>query len=247
MRVCVLLVSVGAIATPSFAQQMERVWVDVNAGVVSGGDSREDSASFLSPFGTAVLTAAYDSSAGPAFDVGGGYMFLPFLGAGVSFSATADTNPTTVSLSMTDFQVFFPNLHDSLVMDLQRSEGAAHLQVMARFGGDNLDVRVFGGPSWCWVKQDTVYNVFWGFVGAGPAVGIDIVDVRETVEEDSGLGYHVGGDVRYFFGRHVGIGGGVRFVRAEVKLPGSFHPYGGTPVTVTAGGLQTGGGLRLRF
>jgi hypothetical protein len=118
---------------------------------------------------------------------------------------------------------------------------------MARFGRGNLDVRVFGGPSWCWVNQDIVYSLSWTEEHFGAATLVTITDVTKTWEGDSGPGYHVGGDVRYFFGRHVGIGGGVRFVRAEVKLPGSFHPYGGTPVTATAGGLQMGGGLRLRF
>jgi hypothetical protein len=60
------------------------------------------------------------------------------------------------------------------------------------------------------------------------------------------VGYHVGGDVRYFFTTHVGVGGVVRFTAADVELTGTlFKPAGTT--TVKAGGLQAGGGLRLRF
>jgi hypothetical protein len=43
--------------------------------------------------------------------------------------------------------------------------------------------------------------------------------------------------------RYVGIGALVRYSRASVSLPAGF----GTEVTVRAGGLEIGGGVRLRF
>jgi hypothetical protein len=44
--------------------------------------------------------------------------------------------------------------------------------------------------------------------------------------------------------RHAGVGAAVRFSRARTTFA---VPNGGAAVTVNAGGLQVGGGLRLYF
>jgi hypothetical protein len=49
--------------------------------------------------------------------------------------------------------------------------------------------------------------------------------------------------VGYFFSRQVGVGFTVQVAGATVALPST----GGGTTEVKAGGLQAGGGLRLRF
>jgi hypothetical protein len=57
------------------------------------------------------------------------------------------------------------------------------------------------------------------------------------------VGFNAGGDVAFIFSRQVGFGFTAQFAGATVDLPSAF---GGT-TDVKAGGMQAGGGLRLRF
>ena len=59
----------------------------------------------------------------------------------------------------------------------------------------------------------------------------------------SQLGYNAGADVAYYFSDAIGIGFVARFRRASID----FGSADGSTVGVDVGGLQTGGGLRLRF
>jgi hypothetical protein len=58
----------------------------------------------------------------------------------------------------------------------------------------------------------------------------------------SAVGFHAGGRLDFFLSPHVGIGAQARYGSAKVKL--SEAP---NAVEVTAGGLEAGAGLRLRF
>ena len=105
---------------------------------------------------------------------------------------------------------------------------------------DRFDITIMGGPSF--------FNVTRGAL-AGIAIRetsppfMDVT-VQTSTEEISGTawGGHVGADVTYRLTTNVGVGGFVRFTRASVELPLSVDP-----VSVTVAGLQTGGGIRVRF
>jgi hypothetical protein len=60
----------------------------------------------------------------------------------------------------------------------------------------------------------------------------------------SGWGAHFGGDVSWFFTGVVGVGGFARYSTGSVEFT---DPISDKPVTLKTGGLQAGGGLRLRF
>ena len=64
-----------------------------------------------------------------------------------------------------------------------------------------------------------------------------------TTAKQSKVGFNAGGDVAYFFSRQVGVGFTAQFARAKMNLPSAI---GGT-TQVEAGGMQAGGGVRLRF
>ena len=65
----------------------------------------------------------------------------------------------------------------------------------------------------------------------------------ETVT-GSGWGYHVGGDVAYFFSRHVGLGGVLRFNGGSVTVR---EPLSEISVKLKMGGPMFGAGVRFRF
>jgi hypothetical protein len=72
--------------------------------------------------------------------------------------------------------------------------------------------------------------------------------VVEEVEAN-GWGFHGGVDVRYFFTERLGVGGIFRFSRGEVEIPGMFGTADDPPppLDIKVGGVQFGGGLRVRF
>jgi hypothetical protein len=73
---------------------------------------------------------------------------------------------------------------------------------------------------------------------------ISIVGSDARVVEGTGWGFHAGADVGYFFSRYAGVGGTVRFSRGSVEMA---EPLSEKPAKMTTGGMQFGGGLRLRF
>ncbi|MNC87192.1 hypothetical protein D3C83_28970 [compost metagenome] len=100
---------------------------------------------------------------------------------------------------------------------------------------------VFGGPSIFRVKQglvtDFTYTDAYPFDTAAFGGG-------ETVNaSESKVGINAGADVAFFFTPQIGVGGMIQFAGTTLDLPSAA---GGTQ-EVKTGGLQAGGGLRLRF
>jgi hypothetical protein len=73
-------------------------------------------------------------------------------------------------------------------------------------------------------------------------VAITGYDAQEVTR--GGWGFHAGGDVSVFFSRVVGLDGFVRFNKGTIVID---EPMSELLQDVKVGGLQTGGGLRLRF
>jgi hypothetical protein len=244
------LVSSIVFLSPASAQT-ERVWVDVNLGVAT---SQADDETYVYDFQLfsepAALAVAYPKpSRGASFDFGGGYMFTPKLGVGISFVGTAHEDPA--GLGATIPHPFFFNattvVSGATDEELSRSEAAAHLQLMfAPVHTERVRVRVFGGPSVVRYQAEMVQDLQF-LQTATPLSrlnqvtlnGFQFVDVEGT-----GFGFHVGADVSYFFTRVVGIGGFGRFNRGTVEID---EPLSETKQDVTVGGFQFGAGLRLRF
>jgi len=106
---------------------------------------------------------------------------------------------------------------------------------------DNVQVSLFGGPTYFRVAQDMVDGV--NAEEAFPFDQAQYVSAAVTNEHASHVGYNAGGDVAFFFTRMLGVGVMARYSQATVQMP---SPEGGTsPVKV--GGLQTGAGLRVKF
>jgi hypothetical protein len=97
-------------------------------------------------------------------------------------------------------------------------------------------VVVFAGPSWFRVKQGLVTGVV-----VNDAPPFESITVVESTKQR--LGYNAGIEASVRIYKALGIGGLVRYSKAE--LP--FSPAPGLDITVTAGGVQAGGGLHFRF
>jgi hypothetical protein len=112
-------------------------------------------------------------------------------------------------------------------------------------------LRAFGGPSYVHVAQDSVteltYNQFY-FVHA-PTNVAELTEYEFTRQDGSGWGFHTGADASVFFSRIVGVGGFAQFSRAGVDLENTVATSLGQRlrITVRAGGVQVGGGVRFKF
>jgi hypothetical protein len=204
-----------------------RGWFDVNLGLAQSG---ADAALFTFTDILIDKASLYGKpTRGAEFDFGGGYMFSPHVGLGVSFTGTAHKDHAGLVSTIGNL-VLASNPTDKLM----RTEGAANIQLMAvPFESRDLRVRVFGGPSYFRYKADMVYNF--------SLFATDYV-LRET--EGTGWGAHLGGDASYFFSRVVGIGAFARYSRATVAI---LEPMSEEHQDIRVGGFQTGGGFRLRF
>ena len=101
---------------------------------------------------------------------------------------------------------------------------------------------IFGGPSFFQVEQEVVTGVHWTEVF--PYDSVSFTSVMIETRSESGTGFNIGADVGYFMSRHFGVGGRVVYASGTVDLPSAS---GTGSVETKAGGLQAGGGLRVRF
>jgi hypothetical protein len=234
--------SVEAQAQPASGTQVsERVFF--SAGVLFQVNSNDftDTATIRRNAENGRLETAYDVSGGLAFDVSGAYLVWKNLAVGVGLTLFSASTTTTI-----DAQVphpFFFNQPRTVTgeFDGDRSETAVHIQAKWLVPVNNkMLVTVFGGPSFFKIEQDIVND--FEISESYPFDTATFTRAIATSQSESAVGINVGGDVAYFFTPSVGVGGTVQYSGATVEMT---VPSG--TADVKAGGLQVGGGLRLRF
>ena len=187
--------------------------------------------------------ADYIVKGGPSFDGAVEVRLWRRLGIGVGVSRFSVSTPASVRASLP--HPFFFNQDRSLSGDasgVTREELAVHLQVGGVFPvGTRLQVRIFGGPSFFQVKQGIVTD--FTYTNAYPYDEAQFAAATTTDATASKMGFNAGGDLAFFFTRHVGLGATAQFSGTTVALPAA----GGASQDVKVGGVKVGGGLRLRF
>jgi hypothetical protein len=133
-----------------------------------------------------------------------------------------------------------PRSMTGVITDLTREERAIHLEVRATKGSDRYEVAVFGGPSRFDVRQKLASS--YRFFDQVSSVTFSEA-ITELQDKQSKTGFHFGVDASLLFAKYVGFGGFVRYSRGTVD----FTPADGEPLSVVVGGVQAGGGLRVRF
>jgi len=223
----------------------DRVFVDINGGFQSATETFSDSRQDPYFVETASWDADYEFKGGPLFDVGVGVRVWQGLVAAASYSRFSDTSVALVDGSV-PHPFFFNRLRtfSGEATGLKQQDDVVHISGMwVAPVSRSIDVRIFGGPSMYSVKRDLIEDVNYqesGYPYDTAAFGsADVAHVDETA-----WGYHVGGDVTWMFTRNVGVGGIVRYSRAEKDL---VSPADGATLSLGFGGLQYGGGLRFRF
>ena len=180
------------------------------------------------------------------FDAGGGYRLWKNLAAGVavSYFTRSDSASTTSSFP----HPFFFNQPRAVAGDaagVTRTETAVHVQAMYLVNpggpGGRLRVVLSGGPSFFTVEQDLVTEVT--ITETFPYDTATFASAQTSREKGSAPAFNVGADVMWMFNRRFGVGGLVRFARTSVDLDAP----GGRTISMDAGGIYAGGGIRVLF
>jgi opacity protein-like surface antigen len=107
---------------------------------------------------------------------------------------------------------------------------------------EEIEVAVLVGPTFYNIKQEFVETVSVQ-EGAAPYTTVSISGVTQVEQSETAVAFTAGLDGTYKLTPKFGIGAFFRYSGASADMPLS----GGGTVTVEAGGIQIGGGLRYRF
>jgi hypothetical protein len=227
---------------PAAAQSEARIVVGVNAGVQTGATQLTDHFEFESNVETAAVDVNYPSDAAVLID---GSMTLRLwhqVGVGIAASKTTRNGSADVDARI-PHPLFFqqPRTVSGSQSGVSDTQTGIHFQLSYAIPATrHLTITLSGGPSYVHVSQDLVTDIKYS-----ESYPYDVATFTSAATEQASagaLGFNVGGDVAWMFTRAFGIGGLVRYTRATVDLESKDRT-----ISVEAGGVQTGGGIRLEF
>ena len=252
MRSVIVVIGLICFSAPAAAQS--KGWLDVNFGSASAAQKSLTTETNISDGDGEFETyrVGYNAPRGASFDFGGGFMFTPMFGAGVQFTGTSHRGEADLNIRIPHPRFFDAHASDTASTDeqLERVEGGVNLSLVAALpvGNPNLTVRFYGGPTYFRLKADAINDIqyFQQFGLFNTSNAVDITTWASEEVEQTGWGLHAGGDIGYFFSKHVGLGGFARLTRGTVTFgPEEFAVD--EDIDVKVGGFQAGGGLRIRF
>jgi hypothetical protein len=248
LKTCLVSVAIALwIAGSASAQTWpERVHISVNGAFQPTKNDFSDRFEFERNLETGSTSVDYPVQGGFIFDAGAGYRFWKNLAAGVSVSYfTRDDVASTTSSVPHPFFFNQPREVTGEATGVKRSETAVHVQAMYLVTtGGRLRLVFSGGPSFFTVEQDLVTEVT--ITETFPYDTAAFASARKDRQKGSAPAFNVGADVMWMLSRTLGVGGMVRFSRASVDLDAPPNPANRT-ISVDAGGVYAGGGIRLAF
>ncbi|HEX5476042.1 MAG TPA: outer membrane beta-barrel protein [Vicinamibacterales bacterium] len=236
-----------ALAAPAAAQTSSaRVWIGVNGGIqptVNRFTSEFDIQAFTES-GPVSVKYPGRSSAG-LFDASLGLRLWKQLGVGVAVTATSISQSASIDAKIP--HPFFLDQFREVTGSISapRSETAAHIQVLYTLpmpDTSKLRVILSAGPSVIAIDQSLVTDVQYAQTYPYDTATFSGATTQHATK--TAVGFNVGGDAAWMFTHAIGVGGMVRFARANATLNAGTAVKN---VTVHAGGVQVGAGLRLVF
>ncbi|MCY4599137.1 MAG: outer membrane beta-barrel protein [Acidobacteria bacterium] len=247
LAAAVSIIMLAVVVSPAVAQTgAARGGLSVNGGLQTATSGFSDSVHFgHGLFGPeqGTLDTRYPGSDDALFDVGGSVRVWRNLAVGASVSwLTRETDADVAGQLPHPFWFDRPRSVSGTAAGLARTETAVHVQALWVIPvGRSVAVTLFGGPTWFNASQDLVSDIT--FDQAYPFDAATYSGANTGERSASTIGAHAGADVAYYFSDRIGVGGMVRFSRGSVELD---SPDGGTAVS-DVGGVDTSGGLRIRF
>ena len=217
--------------------------ISVNGAFQATTNDFSDRFEFERNLETGSTEADYPVQGGFIFDAGAGYRLWKNLAAGVAVSYfTRDDVAGTTSSFPHPFFFNQPREVTGEATGVKRSETAVHVQAMYLVNpGGRLRLVLSGGPSFFRVEQDLVTEVT--ITETFPYDTATFASAQKSRKKGSAPAFNVGADVMWMLNPRFGVGGLVRFSRASVDLDAP----GARTISVDAGGVYAGGGIRLLF
>jgi hypothetical protein len=232
-------------AVPAWAQPPApgRGYVSLNAAAQPASADLSDRFEFEANVETATADVRYPAKAGLVFDGGAGLRFWKRLGAGVAVSHSSASGTAAIDASIPHPFVFGqPRQVSGEQGAIRRAETAAHVQILYFVPAKNhLRFVLSAGPSLMNLELDVVTEVQYAETFPFDTATFTRATTRRA--KGSAVGFHAGADVTWMFGRTIGLGGLVRFTRAQVDIDIAE----GRRLSIDTGGVQAGGGLRILF
>ncbi len=220
----------------------ERVFISVNGAFQPSSHDFSDHFTFDSNQETGSTDVDYAVDSGFVFDAGVGYRLWKNLGAGVAFSYfTRDDVAHTTSSFPHPFVFNQPREVTGDATGIARKETAVHVQVMYMWNAGPVRVVLSAGPSFFNVEQDLVTAV--QISETFPFDTATFASAQTRSEKSSAPAFNAGADIAWMFSRNIGAGGIIRFAKASVDLDAGPN----RTISVDAGGVYVGGGLRILF
>ncbi len=168
-------------------------------------------------------------------------------GLGIGFNQLSTETSSALSASV-PHPLFYdqPRAATASIDGLKHSERALHLMALYVLPlSDKFDVMLSAGPTFFSVEQDTP-NLAAVQIGAdvAPYTAVSMTSVGKVTTKESKVGLNVGVDATIRVTKNVGFGGFVRYAAASIDVT----PTGlSEAIKVEVGGMQYGGGIRIRF
>lgn len=239
-NVSAVCVALAALCAPSVANAQMLEWKDrgflnVSAGVKTGAKQVETTLAFPLYDETATIGTTREVPDGLLWDVTGGYRVWKNLAIGVSVAGrTANGDGTTVASIPNPVFYDQPRSVSGTIADMKHRELWGSLLAVWVFPvTSRLEIMAMAGPTVVRVEHELAGGVTVA-EATTPVVKVALETVSKSV-----WGFTAGVDGRYMITSRFGLGAFARYSGAKVNL---------TPTTtLDVGGLQMGGGLRVRF
>jgi len=241
-RILLALALATAVAPAARAQSTApRGLVTINAGLQSPSQTFTDSFTFEVNVEDASVRTDYEITSGPFFDGGFSVRLFGPIGAGVAFSRFSRTGTASVAATI-PHPFFFDRDRDIAgEADVKRNETTVHAQLAAFLpAGDRVLVVLSAGPSFFTVEQGVVTGV--AYDESYPFDEATFRSATVRLERERKVGFNAGADVTIRLGRSFGVGGMIRYAATTVDLT-----IDDRTLSLDAGGLQAGGGIRIVF
>ena len=232
-----LVLTVGfAPAAHAQMKWTDKGFVNVNFGVQAPSQSFTSETNPEIYGEPASIRASQDVAGGGFFDIAGGYKVWSNLVVGLGFTHVGSTADMNVNADIPDLIGFdTPRPITTTIPDAKHSQNSIHLMGTWMVPvTDKVDVGVQFGPTIFLVSQD---------VPGIPTIqepGPTITSFPIEKQDKTTVGFHLGVDMAYMVTPRYGAGLLLRYTWGSADIAGASD-------SVTVGGLQIGGGLRVRF
>jgi Outer membrane protein beta-barrel domain len=238
-----VMATVGA--TPAAAQSsaQPRVEISANVGALTGASKFTESDTIPSNGReNETITVDHGVKTALAFNVGAAVRIAPQFWVGVQY-AMAEMKPSASITAAVPHPILFnaPRTVDGSIDNVTHSEQNVHVDLMYALPIHAVDVKVMGGPTFFNLKQDFVSGVT-----VNETYPFDTATFASATTKrlsKGAVGFNAGVDISHPLSSQVGIGGLIRYSRADVKL----NDTDTGEHTVKAGGFEATAGVRIRF